>query len=391
MGHLSARDRRARIRCASRQLRFRGGLVRRGEGARHAGGAEGLARQAAIQGRRERPRASGDPLRRHRAGDGRRRPAGDDEIRRGDRQRGRHRPRSDARLGARRLCDGVPLPPDGPRGEAHARPRRRPDLGRRRPGRARPEHRARRARRDPPAAGHGGRAHARQPAGRHGGLRHAGRRRCRHPQPHPLRDARPGGLLFRPAAARHGDPRRLQPADRPHAGRARHRALRRRWAGRPHGRPDAHRRAARLPFRRGAGRRGRHGARHRAAARLQRHGTADGDGLVGRRRRPCGEGRARPRSGRGDREPAEIPGARRPLAARARPCLGLRGCGHDRRCGHHHRRGRIGRSGLRQPLRRARRGRAQADPRSGLGREGRRRRGHRVDDAARRRGAGRRT
>ncbi len=42
---------------ASRELRFRGGLVCDGKGARHAGGAQGLARQAALRRRRHRARS----------------------------------------------------------------------------------------------------------------------------------------------------------------------------------------------------------------------------------------------------------------------------------------------------------------------------------------------
>ena len=150
------------------------------------------------------------------------------------------------------------------------------------------------------------------PAGTRG-LCHARRRRSRHPQPHPLRDARSGGLLFRPAPARRLDPRPLQPADRPHAGRARHRALRRRR------RPGALRRRRRRPRRWSpsipASSRSAPTARRTSPCRC-RTSTARvrlmAMAWTRGGRRPCREGRARPRSGRGDGEPAALPRARRP-------------------------------------------------------------------------------
>ena len=94
VGQLSARGREPDRRRASGELRFRGRLVRRGEGARHAGGAEGLARQGALRGRRDGARPSRDALQRRRAGHGGRRPADRDEVGRGHRQR---RPTSTSR------------------------------------------------------------------------------------------------------------------------------------------------------------------------------------------------------------------------------------------------------------------------------------------------------
>ena len=49
--------------------------------------------------------------------------------------------------------------------------------------------------------------------------------------------------------------------------------------------------------------------------RVQRHRPRHGDGLVGERRRPRGQGRDRPRSGRGHAELAAVPRGRRHLAA----------------------------------------------------------------------------
>ena len=115
---------------------------------------------------------------------------------------------------------------------------------------------------------------ARGPRRRRGGARHGGGRRCRHPQPHALRGAQARGLVLRPAAARHRDPRPLRPPDRRHARRARQAALRRRrrrrhgHAGQPAGGGDA---GAVLRHRQG--RRRRHGQGRVPAARLQRHGA----------------------------------------------------------------------------------------------------------------------
>ena len=147
-----------------------------------------------------------------------------------DRQRSRHRHRRDARLGSGRLCDRRPLPADGHRRRSAcpAAPSGSPG-----PASTRPTATCRSLSIDAPDEMRPrqnlevGLTLANLPAGTRG-LRHARRRRSRHPEPHPLRDARSGGLLFRPAAARHVDPRPLQPADRPHAGRARRGALRRR-------------------------------------------------------------------------------------------------------------------------------------------------------------------
>ena len=171
----------------------------------------------------------------------------------------------------------------------------------------------------------GGRADARQPAGELDGLRHARRRRSRHPQSDPLRDARSGDLLLRPAPPRHGHPRPLQPADRPHAGRARRGALRRRRRPRAVPGNAADREAGRLPFRHRRGRPRRHRARLRADPRLQRHRPPDGARLDQGRRRPRREGRARPRPRRGDGGAAALPRARRQVAAEARPDLSRRG------------------------------------------------------------------
>ena len=95
-----------------------------------------------------------------------------------------------------------------------------------------------------------------------------------------------GGLVLRPAPARHRDPRPLRPPDRRHARRARQAALRRRrrrrhgHAGQPAGRGDA---GAVLRHRQG--RRRRHGQRRVRAARLQRHGAPDGRGVERRQAR----------------------------------------------------------------------------------------------------------
>ena len=124
------------------------------------------------------------------------------------------------------------------------------------------------------------------------GLRDARRRRSRHPQSHPLQDARAGDLVFRPAPARHRDPRPLRPADRPHAGRARRGALRRRRRPRAAPGAAADGDARRLLFRHRRGRSRRHRARLRADSRLQRHRPPDGDGLDQGGRRPRREGRA---------------------------------------------------------------------------------------------------
>ena len=60
----------------------------------------------------------------------------------------------------------------------------------------------------------------RQSPARDRGLRHRRCGRCRHPQPHQLQAAGSRRLVFRPAQARHGDPRPLRLAHRPDAGRA---------------------------------------------------------------------------------------------------------------------------------------------------------------------------
>ena len=185
-------------------------------------------------------------------------------------------------VGSRRLCDRRPLPADGHRGEAHARPRHRARLGRRRSGRPRPRT-SRSTRRTRCARARRWRSAltlANLPPDTRG-LRHARRRRSRHPEPDPLRDARSGGLLFRPAPARRLDPRPLQPADRPHAGRARRGAHRRR-----RGRAAARQRRRRprrwspsIPASSKVGPDG-DGACLRAGPRLQRHAPPDGAGLV---------------------------------------------------------------------------------------------------------------
>ena len=59
--------------------------------------------------------------------------------------------------------------------------------------------------------------------------------------------------------------------------------------------------AARLLFRHRRGRRRRQGVGHLRPARLQRHRAGHGHGLDEGRRRPCRQGRLRPRSGGGDR------------------------------------------------------------------------------------------
>ena len=72
---------------------------------------------------------------------------------------------------------------------------------------------------------------ARRPAGRRGGVRHGRGRRCRHPQPDPLRDARiPSSYFFGQKALGGRDPRPLRLPDRRHAGHARRDPLRRRRA-----------------------------------------------------------------------------------------------------------------------------------------------------------------
>ena len=99
-------------------------------------------------------------------------------------------------------------------------------------------------------------------------------------------------------------------------------------------------------------------------------------------------GRAGPRSGRGDGEPAELPRAGRPVAAAARRHRRRRDRRHGRALGRLDRRCRQRRSVLCQLLARARDGRAAAAPHPDPRRGGRRRRPHRGDDASRRRGAG---
>ena len=167
--------------------------------------------------------------------------------------------------------------------------------------------------------------HRQSQAGR-GGLCHRRRGRCRHPQPHQLQGAGAGRLVFRPAQARHGDPRHLRPPDRPHARRARRRALRRRRRHDAAQGAAADPEAARLLFRHRQGRRQRQGVGHLRPAGLQRHRAGHGHGLVEGRRRPCQQGRLRPRSGGGDGVDPALPGDRRHLAPAGRDQQRLRRC-----------------------------------------------------------------
>ena len=67
----------------------------------------------------------------------------------------------------------------------------------------------------------------RQSTPRRQGFCHARRGRCWHIKSHPVQTPGAGQMVFRPAPARHGDPRSLRPSDRPDAGRARNGAFRR--------------------------------------------------------------------------------------------------------------------------------------------------------------------
>ena len=140
----------------------------------------------------------------------------------------------------------------------------------------------------------------------------------------------PESLLFRSAAARHVDPRSLQSADRPHARRARCGAYGRRRSSAADAGPAAHRKAGGVSFRHREGRAGREGTSLRSRTGLQRHAPPDGAGLDENGRRPRREGLARPRSGGGDGEPAELPRPRRHVAADARSHIGWR---RERDCG----------------------------------------------------------
>ena len=157
-------------------------------------------------------------------------------------------------------------------------------------------------------------------------LRHGRRRRCRHSQPHQLQDAGAGRLVLRPAQARHGNPRHLRPAHRPHAGRAGHGPLRRRQRGGAAEVAAADPEAARLLFGHPEGRRRRQGVGHLRRARLQRHRPRHGDGVEQDRRRPCRQGRVRPRSGRGHGEHSALPRHRRHIAPACRDQQRCRAC-----------------------------------------------------------------
>ena len=86
-----------------------------------------------------------------------------------------------------------------------------------------------------------------------GSARHGRGRRCRHPQPDPLRGPRSGRVFLRAKAARDRNPRPLRLPDRRHAGHARRHPLRRR-CGRRHRRQPAGAGAPGALFRRGDGR-----------------------------------------------------------------------------------------------------------------------------------------
>ena len=152
-------------------------------------------------------------------------------------------------------------------------------------------------------------------AGRRG-LRHRRRGRRRHPQPHQLQAAGAGRLVFRPAQARHGNPRHLRPAHRPHAGRRPARCA-------PAATAAAARLAAPPPTQKLL-------AFYSGIVAVDADGKATvtfdlpdfngtrprhGDGVVEGRRRPRVEGRVRPRSGGGHRQrsrassPSAIPRA----------------------------------------------------------------------------------
>ncbi len=102
--------------------------------------------------------------------------------------------------------------------------------------------------------------------------------------------------------------------------------------------PD--RKARRLLLGRHQARRRRHGEHALRHSAIQRNGADYGGGLDEIRRRPRGQGRGHPRSGRRDCEPAEFPGAGRPgrVAARYRQRRRAGGrlstAGHDQRPGH---------------------------------------------------------
>ena len=255
-------------------------------------------------------------LRRHRAGHGHRRPADRHEGGRGAGRRHHRRPRRSPTSGAR-------APMSRPRSTGRWTSRR---SACRRARSASPGPRSIRATASstsrstcPTRCGRAGRWRFRSSIGNlaagERGLRHGRRRRRRHPQPHQLQDAGAGRLVFRPAQARHGDPRPLRPADRPHAGRARRGPLGRRR-------------------RRGAARRRRRrprswspstpaSSRSEPTARRPSPSTCPTSTAPsaswrwpGRR---TGVGHAakdvhRPRSGRGHREPAALPRDRRQVA-----------------------------------------------------------------------------
>ena len=159
-------------------------------------------------------------------------------------------------------------------------------------------------------------------------LCHGRGRRCRHPQPHPLQAAGAGRLVFRPAPARHGDPRPLRLAHRRHAGRAgAHPLGRRRRRGAPAGaarRPEA----ARLLLRHRQGRR-------RTASATVTFDMPDFNGTVRVMAMAWIEGRGRPAPAKDvivrdpvvrHRQPAALPHARRPVALprRDQQCRGRR-------------------------------------------------------------------
>ena len=173
---------------------------------------------------------------------------------------------------------------------------------------------------------------------RRGGAHHGGGRRCRHSQPDALRGAEAGGMVLRPAPARHRDPRLLRPPDRWHARRARLAALGRR-------RQRRHERAGLSAGGEArwrcspASSRSAPTARPRSSSQLP-----DFNGTVrlmavawsGEQARLGAHGRDRARCGGADRLGAALPDAGRRGASRARraqrrrPAGGLQGGGRAR-------------------------------------------------------------
>ncbi len=228
LGPVPARSIEPRCRWPGNQHCFRCGILRSQRVRANARRAGNRARQGKLRGWRDGETSRVAALCRRDARCGRHRPVGrDDQCHRSGRRERSGNPRQ-GRVGRGRLCDGDAVPPGFCAGKPHAHARDRHHMAAGDAGRAGTQGVDGTAGKDDagPALLHSAVGHRRQ--GRRGNLRDRRHGRCRDTQPHPLRGARSGVVVFRPTPARPRNSRYLRQSHRWFARRVRQRAHRRR-------------------------------------------------------------------------------------------------------------------------------------------------------------------